>query len=66
MTARDFIAALAPVDLERQSKIFRYLADHAYESRLQSGTLVRDAIDFRLWLMELADAAELRNSGVKV
>ena len=57
MTARDFIASLAPVDLDRQSKIFRYLAEHAYESRLQNGTLVRDATDFRMWLAELAEAA---------
>lgn len=63
MTARDFIASLAPVDLDRQSRIFRYLADHAFESRLRDGAPIRDVTDFRMWLAELAEAAELRKSG---
>jgi len=70
MTARDFIASLAPVDLDRQAKIFSYLADHVYESGFRRGYSLRDATDFRQLFHELAEAARLaqylaEHSGVK-
>jgi hypothetical protein len=59
MTARDFIASLAPVDLDRQEKIFRFLAEHLYELRLSNGHPLRDSTDFRDFLFELSQGAEM-------
>jgi hypothetical protein len=64
MTARDFIASLAPVDLDRQAKIFRFLAEHTYELRLSSGHPLRDSTDFRDFLFELSRGAELAHQAV--
>jgi hypothetical protein len=59
MTAHDFIASLAPVDLDRQGKIFRFLAEHTYELRLSSGHPLRDSTDFRDFLFELSRGLQL-------
>jgi hypothetical protein len=59
VTAREFIStlALAPVDTERLSTIFRFLAVHAYEFRLEGGKQLRDASDFKQLLHEISEAA---------
>jgi len=39
--------------------VFQYLAEHSYEARLRDGNLLRDATDFRYFLRELAEAAQV-------
>jgi hypothetical protein len=36
--------------------LLRYLADHAYSAELRSGAKLRDAIDFKMWFEEMAEA----------
>ena len=62
MTAGEFIARLAPVDLDRLARIFDCLADHGHELHLESGQALRDGIDFIAFHREVAVAARLRGS----
>jgi hypothetical protein len=62
MTVAELIAQLAPVDLDRQSTIFAYLADHLLESRLMDGSRVLDASDMMMWLRELSHAARMAHA----
>lgn len=59
MTAHELIAQLASVDLDRQSTIFAYLADHFLESRLMDGSRLLDQSDMMQWLRELSHAARM-------
>ena len=63
MTAQDFIAKLAPVELERLSLIFHRLADGITEARLRTGMRLIDLTDVKAYLYELALAAKVRDSG---
>jgi hypothetical protein len=62
MTAEEFIAKLAPVELERLSLIFHYLALQTFELHLQNGDPVRDAYDFASFLEELSFAAKIAHA----
>lgn len=59
MTDVATVAALLP-ELST-SQVLTVLADHSYQARLANGGRLHDAIDFRCWLMELAE--ELRKHG---
>jgi hypothetical protein len=56
MTAAELIIA-RPLGLT-ESELFLLLADSVYVARLSDGRQVRDAIDFREWLLELAAASK--------
>lgn len=58
MTAADFIAKLAPVEMERMSLIFDYLSHFTLEARLRNGRRLCDVMDFSLWLEELSEEAK--------
>ncbi len=62
MTATEVIAKLAPVDLERLGKIFKFLGDHATELRLSSGRRLVDLTDVREYFQDLALAASFAGS----
>ena len=63
MTASELIAELRLMGPQDPNVIFQYLADHVYEAELPTSLngpprRVRDASDFREWLLELAEAAK--------
>lgn len=62
MTARDFIAKLAPEELDRLSGMFRHLAEHITEARLSTGLRLIDLTDVRAYFYELASAADFFDS----
>ncbi len=62
LTAKEFVARLAPVEFERLVLIFNYLADHAHELRLISGDRLNDILDFAAFLRELAAALRFPES----
>ena len=64
MTPSELIAelsALGPASLDpgllHTRLLLRYLADHVYEATLSNGGKLRDGLDFRHWLVELAEEA---------
>jgi hypothetical protein len=60
VTAQEFIAHLAPLDMNRLALVFDWIADHASELRLNGGQRLLDSIDWSAFLHEAAVAA--RNS----
>jgi hypothetical protein len=62
MNAKEFIAHLAPVDLDRLALIFNYLGDHAHEARLLNGGRLHDLTDFAAFFHELASASKFTPS----
>jgi hypothetical protein len=64
MTAKELIDDLRLLGPQDANVIFQYLADHIYEAELSTPPTrplrrVRDACDFKEWLLELAEAAKL-------
>ena len=62
MTAREFIAQLAPVDLDRLSTVFHSLSEHTLGARLEAGRRLTDVMDFREYLEELSEAARVAHT----
>lgn len=58
ITAREFVATLANVDLHRLGTIFNYLADHEHELILSDRRRLSDGIDFSSFLRELGAACD--------
>lgn len=59
MKALATIAQLLEQEISRPADLFRKLADSVLEAELANGSRVLDASDFRIWLQELASAADV-------
>jgi hypothetical protein len=57
MTASDLISNLRQCGPQSLSVILHYIADRVYEAELPNGAALRDATDFKAWLVDLADEA---------
>jgi hypothetical protein len=62
MTPEEFIAHLAPFDMNRLALVFDWMADHADELRTSGGQRLLDSIDWSAFLHEAAVAARNRES----
>jgi hypothetical protein len=62
MKARQIIDHLRTLGPQNANVIFTYLADCVYNARLGNGQRICDVMDCKLWLRELADAAQIAGS----
>jgi hypothetical protein len=64
MTPHELISSLRDCGEQSLSVTLCYLADRVDLARLAGGSRLCDASDFRVWLLELAEAARIRDNFV--
>lgn len=57
ISTTDLLADLRLAGPQEFSVVLNFLADRVYEARLKDGRRLRDAMDFKQWLEELAEEA---------
>ncbi|HEX3941557.1 MAG TPA: hypothetical protein VHX11_08765 [Acidobacteriaceae bacterium] len=62
MTPKQIIAEFRQLGLQDDCVFLEYLETHVTEARLENGTRLIDASDFKAWLYELSEAAKCPRS----